>query len=61
MNEVRVYDSSGKLKEVISEEALTIRGEKKLEFPYLFLKNKGNVKQRAKSSEHKRKIKIPNL
>ena len=40
MNEVRVYDGSGNLKEVISVAALSIRSEKQIEAPYLFMKNK---------------------
>jgi hypothetical protein len=40
MNEVKIYDGSGNLKEVISVEALNIRSEKQFEAPYLFMKNK---------------------
>jgi hypothetical protein len=54
MNEVRIYDGSGNLKEVISVEALSVRSEKKFETPYLFLKNKKEPRRRkAKSSENK--------
>lgn len=52
MNEVRVYDGSGNLKEVISVEALNVRSEKQFESPYLFLKNKKEPRKRkAKPSE----------
>jgi hypothetical protein len=51
MNEVKVFDGSGKLKEVISKDELNIRSEKQLEFPNLFLKNKKIRRPPAKSSE----------
>jgi hypothetical protein len=51
MNEVKVFDGSGKLKEVISVEELSIRSEKQLESPYLFLKNKKIRRPSVKSSE----------
>lgn len=51
MNEVKVFDGSGKLKEVISVKELNARSEKQLEFPNLFLKNKKIRRPRAKSSE----------
>jgi hypothetical protein len=40
MHEVKVYDSSGKLKKVISTRSLNNRSNKQLETPSLFLKNK---------------------
>lgn len=40
MHEVKVYDSLGNLKKVISVKKLNIRSEKQLEFPALFKKNK---------------------
>lgn len=40
MHEVKVYDSSGKLKKVISTKSLNIRSNKQLEDPSLFLRNK---------------------
>jgi hypothetical protein len=40
MHEVKVYDSSGKLKQVISVKKLTIRSKKQLDSPSLFKKNK---------------------
>jgi len=53
MNEVRVYDGYGNLKEVISVEALSSRSEKQFESPYLFLKNKREPRRRkAISSEN---------
>jgi len=52
MNEVKVFDGSGKLKEVISVEELNVRSEKQLESPYLFLKDKKVRRPPAKSSEN---------
>ena len=40
MHEVKVYDSSGNLKQVISVKKLTIRSKKQLDSPSLFKKNK---------------------
>jgi hypothetical protein len=40
MHEVKVYDSSGNLKKVISVKKLYIRSIQQLESPYLFKKNK---------------------
>ena len=40
MHEVKVFDSSGKLKKVISSHALTIRSKQQLETPSMFRKNK---------------------
>ena len=48
MHEVKVYDSSGNLKKVISVKQLNIRSNKQLESPYLFLKNKRTGKPAAK-------------
>jgi len=40
MHEVKVYDSSGKLKKVISTQTLNIRSKQQLETPSMFRKNK---------------------
>jgi len=49
MHEVKVYDSSGKLKKVISARKLNIRSKKQLEFPALFMRNKRNAKMPGKA------------
>jgi hypothetical protein len=40
MHEVKVYDSSGKLKKVISTKSLNIRSKQQLETPSMFRRNK---------------------
>jgi len=40
MHEVKVFDSSGKLKKVISINALNIRSKQQLETPSMFRRNK---------------------
>ena len=40
MHEVKVYDNSGKLKKVISINALNIRSKQQLETPAMFKRNK---------------------
>jgi len=40
MHEVKVYDSSGKLKKVISAKSLSIRSKQQLETPSMFRRNK---------------------
>jgi len=56
MNEVRVYDGYGNLKEVISVAALSIRSEEQFEAPYLFMKNKKKPGRPAvKPSENQQK------
>ena len=40
MYEVKVYDSSGNLKKVISVDQLNIRGKLKMETPSIFWRNK---------------------
>jgi hypothetical protein len=42
MHEVKIYDSAGKLKRVISVKTLNKRSEKQFENPSLFKKKKGN-------------------
>ena len=49
MNEVKVYDSSGILKKVISVEKLNIRSLKQLETPANFRRKKGKGKSWLKS------------
>ena len=49
MHEVKVYDSSGKLKKVISTQTLNIRSKQQLETPSMFLRNKRGRKPWAKS------------
>lgn len=48
MHEVKVYDSSGKLKKVISIKSLNTRSIKQLETPSLFQKNKRGRKSLPK-------------
>jgi hypothetical protein len=48
MHEVKVYDSSGKLKKVISIKLLNIRSMKQLETPSLFQKKKRGRKSLPK-------------
>lgn len=40
MNEVRVYDSNGKLKKVISEAALNERSDQQIKFPSMYNRKK---------------------
>jgi hypothetical protein len=51
MHEVKVYDSSGNLKKVISIKQLSIRGKKQIENPSLFRRDKRIRKPLAKPSE----------
>ena len=51
MHEVRVYNSSGDLKKVISVKALSKRSDKQLEFPDLFVKNKRGIRSRVNPSK----------
>ncbi|MBT4260001.1 MAG: hypothetical protein HOD90_08815 [Nitrospina sp.] len=48
MHEVKVYDSSGKLKKIISIKSLNIRSNKQLETPSFFLRNKRGRKSLPK-------------
>ena len=50
MHEVKVYDGSGNLKEVISVKKLNIRSKQQLESPSLFMKNKKTGKPAEKPS-----------
>lgn len=40
MHEVKVFDSSGKLKKVITVKALNVRSQKQIEDPSKFMKSK---------------------
>jgi hypothetical protein len=51
MHEVKVYDSSGNLKKVISIKKLNNRSKKQLESPSLFRKNKRAGKPPAKPAK----------
>jgi hypothetical protein len=51
MHEVKVYDSSGKLKKVISTQTLNIRSKQQLESPAMFLRNKKGRKPWSKSTK----------
>lgn len=51
MHQVKVYDSSGNLKKVISVKALNKRSDKLIESPSLFKKNPRNAKSPAKLAE----------
>lgn len=50
MNEVKVYDSSGNLKKVISIKQLNLREKMQLETPSIFRKNKRTGKTTGKTS-----------
>ena len=51
MHEVKVYDSSGKLKKVISSQTLNIRSKQQLETPEMFLRKKMGRKPWSKSTK----------
>jgi hypothetical protein len=57
MHEVKVFDSSGNLKKVISVENLVIRSDRQLAFPSDFRINKRIGKPWAKSSKDPAKVK----
>ena len=54
MHEVKVFDSSGKLKKVISINALNKRSKKQIENPALFKKNKQFGKLAEKPAKGKK-------
>ena len=56
MHEVKVFDSSGKLKKVISTQTLNIRSKQQLETPSMFLRNKRGRKPWAKSPKTQAKV-----
>ena len=55
MHEVKVFDSSGKLKKVISVKALDRRSQKQIDTPSLFRKNKGPGRPAGKSAKNQEK------
>ena len=59
MHEVKVYDSSGKLKNVISKESLNLRSKQQMETPSMFTKNKKGGKPWSKSSKTEIKAEKP--
>ena len=61
MHEVKVYDSSGNLKKVISVKKLNIRSIQQLESPSLFKKNKRTGKPGEKPVETQVKTKASQL
>jgi hypothetical protein len=58
MHEVKIYDSSGKLKKVISVKSLNIRSNEQLESPSLFRKDKKTGKSWTKSNKSQIKAEI---
>lgn len=60
MHEVKVYDSSGKLKKVISINALNRRENKQIENPSIFSKNKRFGRLGGKTVKSPEKPKTPN-
>lgn len=54
MNEVKVYDSSGNLKKVISVNQLNIREKLQMETPSIFKRNKRAGRPPEKSSDSKK-------
>ena len=59
MHEVKVYDSTGNLKQVISVNTLIKREDQKSEFPNLFRRNKKVYKPRGTTPEPAVKTKTP--
>ncbi len=58
MHEVKIYDSSGKLKKVISVKSLNIRSNEQLESPSLFRKDKKTGKSWTKSNKSQIKAEV---
>jgi hypothetical protein len=56
MHEVKVYDSSGKLKKVISTQTLNIRSKQQLETPEMFLRSKRGKKPWSKSTKSQTEV-----
>lgn len=54
MHEVKVFDSSGKLKKVISVKALNMRSKKQMENPSMFKRNKKVKRVAGKPAKGKR-------
>ena len=59
MHEVKVYDSSGNLKKVISVKSLNIRSKKQMEVPSLFRKNKRTGRPPVKPANSQAKAETP--
>lgn len=57
MFEVKVYDSSGNLKKVISEKALTKRSDKQIHFPSLYKKGRKKGQMPVKPAKSPAKVK----
>ena len=55
MHEVKVFDSSGKLKKVITVKALAVRSKKQLEDPSRFMKNGGAGRPRKRVAKNQEK------
>ncbi len=56
MFEVKVFDSSGNLKKVISEKALNKRSDKQINSPSLYRKGRKKLKTPAKIAKTSAKI-----
>ncbi|MFQ5716870.1 MAG: hypothetical protein ACE5GQ_07170 [Nitrospinales bacterium] len=52
MYEVKVYDSAGSLKKVISVKTLNKRTESQINFPSLYKKNRKKIKLPAKAPKN---------
>ena len=59
MNEVKVYDSSGNLKKIISPNQLKIREIMQWENPYIFRRNKRTGRPTAKLPNSKKNAGTP--
>ena len=55
MHEVKVFDSTGRLKKVISPQALNIRSKQQMETPSMFRRNKKGGMPWSKSSKNQTK------
>jgi hypothetical protein len=55
MHEVKVFDNSGRLKKVVSPQALDIRSNQQMETPSMFRKNKKGRMPWSLSSKNKAK------
>ena len=55
MHEVKVFDSTGRLKKVISPQTLNIRSKQQMETPSMFRRNKKSGMPWSKSSKNQTK------
>ena len=55
MHEVKVFDSTGRLKKVISPQTLNIRSKQQMETPSMFRRNKKGEMPWSKSSKNQTK------